>query len=295
MHADASSNNVVSNTQRVSIPVSSDAIAGTITLPEGEPSGVVIMHPATATPERYYGALAAYIASRGLAAVTYDYRGTGASGSPRAFRNVRMRDWMGIDVPHVAEWTRREFRGLPITAIGHSIGGHALTLGYGVQHLERFALVSSHVGATRKIEPIGERMRVGAILHAAGPALSRALGYMPGKRLGLGEDMPLGALLEWSKWVQQPSYFFDDPTMHAQARAASVDRDVLAIGASDDLWASPQQMDALTNHLLRARVERCTYTPAELGAAKIGHHGLLRRNVGEPVWPELVDWLVRGN
>lgn len=280
-----------SSSERLAISVGGDTIAGTLWLPAGTPTGVVIVNPATATPERFYSTFTEYLTSRGLAAVTYDFRGTGASGSPRDHKRLRMRDWMQVDVPAVAGWVHSRFPQLPITAVGHSIGGHAMVLGHGIDDLDRFAIVSSHAAYTRSIEPRGERLRVGAILNVVGPALSRGLGYMPGKRLGIGEDIPAAAMIEWGGWARKPRYFFDDPSMGAVDRAAQVDRDVLAIGASDDPWASPKQMDALTQHLTSARVERRTYSPADLGVAKLGHHGLLRRTVGEAAWPELVDWL----
>lgn len=278
-------------TESVSIPVGPDAIAGTVWLPRAAPAGVVTVHPATATPGRFYRGLAEYITGRGLAAVTYDYRGTCASGDPRDFRSTRMRDWMGTDVPAVAQWVGHRFAGVPATAIRHSIGGHALTLGYGTEHLDRFALVSSHIASTKQIERPVERARVRTILNVLGPTLSSALGYMPGKRLGLGEDIPAAAMLEWGRWTRLPRYFFDDPTMNAEERAATVHLPVLAVGASDDPWGSPAQVDALTDNLVNSPVERRTYAPGELGVDRIGHHGLMRRSTGQRAWPALVDWL----
>lgn len=280
-----------SSTERLGISVGGDTIAGTLWRPASVPTGVVIVNPATATPERFYSTFVEYLTSRGLAAVTYDYRGTGASGSPRDHKQLRMRDWMEVDVPAVAGWVRSRFPQLPITAVGHSIGGHATVLGYGIDELDRFAIVASHAAYTRSIERRGERLRVGAILSVIGPTLSRTLGYMPGKRLGLGEDLPAGAMIEWGRWAAKPGYFFDDPSMDAVARAGAVASDVLAIGAADDPWASPGQMDALTSRLTSASVDRRTFSPEQLGAERLGHHGLLRRKVGERAWPELVDWL----
>lgn len=278
--------------ERFSLQIGSDTIAGTVWTPQRPPTGVIIVNPATATPERFYRAFAEYLAGRDLVAVTYDYRGTGASGSPREHKHLRMRDWMSTDVPAVADWTHARFPELPMMAIGHSLGGHALTLGYGIDHLDRFALVASHVAATRKIRPFRERLRVRMVLNVAGPVLSRTLGVMPGKKLGLGEDMPSAAMLEWGSWTRRAEYFFDDPSMNADARAALVAKEVLAIGAVDDLWASPAQVDALTSHLSSAHVERRSYSPEALGLSRpIGHHGLLHRKTGEKVWPELVDWL----
>lgn len=280
-------------TEDIGFPVGPDRISGTVWHPVGAPRGVIMIHPATATPRRYYRAFASCIAASGIIAMAYDYRGTGESGDPRDHPGMRMRDWMSEDVPAAAAWCRERFPDLPHAAVGHSIGGHAMVLGHGLESVSRFAVVSAHVAATQRIAKRRERLRVGALLTVVGPVLCRTLGYMPGRRLGLGEDIPAGAMLEWGRWTRLPGYFYDGPTMHARERAGAVEAEVLAIGADDDLWASPEQMDALLAPLHRASVERRTYAPAELGVPRLGHHGLLRRGTGEAIWPDLIDWLSR--
>lgn len=257
------------------------------------PHATLVVHPATATPQRFYTGFAQFAAAEGFAVVTYDYRGTGQSGEPRDFPAVRMRDWIQEDVPAVAAWARARYPGLPATAVGHSLGGHALAIGYGLAGVDRFALVASHLGVTRTIPALGERARVWTILHAVGPMLSRTMGYVPGRRLGLGEDMPGAVMLEWGDWARRPGYFFDDPTMQAADRAVAVRARVLAVGTSDDPWATPGQIDALTSRMTGATVQRRTITPAELGLDRIGHHGLMRRGVGEPLWADLVECFAR--
>lgn len=68
---------------------------------------------------------------------------------------------------------------------------------------------------------------------------------------------------------------------------------MFALGVSDDLWATPQQIEAITSHLTSTAVERRTHAPADLGVARAGHHGLLRRGVGEAASPTLLEWLLR--
>ncbi|MEV0393722.1 alpha/beta hydrolase family protein [Polymorphospora rubra] len=269
------------------------AIAGTLWLPAGGPRAVVVVHPATATPERYYAGFGTFVTANDCAAITYDYRGTGRSGTPRANKRLRMRDWMSQDVPAVAEWVGGRLPDVPQVAVGHSLGGHALALNHGTGSLRAFATVASHAGVTRTIPSAGERRRVALVLDVLGPTLARTIGYMPGRRLGLGEDFPAAAMLEWSGWSRRPGYFFDDLTMDAAARAAAVVAPVLALGASDDPWATPRQIEAITDRLTSTTVTRRTYTPAELGATRVGHHGLLRRGVGERAWPALLEWLLQ--
>ncbi|WP_257930126.1 serine aminopeptidase domain-containing protein [Brevibacterium sp. 239c] len=267
-------------------------IVGTVLMPPETPVGFLTIHPATATPARFYTYFAEYAVERGLAVLTYDVRGVAASGPAREHSQLRMRDWMQQDANAVAAWANTEFPELPKLALGHSLGGHALLLGNATEDLRGFVTVGTARAALRDINPRGERLRVGLILRTLGPLISPLVGYAPGRRLGLGEDIPTAAMLEWGRWVCMSEYFFDDPSLGAAARMARLRTPVLAIGASDDNWASPAQIDALVDHVRLAEVKRRTFTPRELGVAQIGHHGLLRRSISESAWPEIVSWLL---
>jgi len=275
----------------IRIPVGKHHVVGSLWLPAGPPTAALVIHSATATPQRFYAGFADYLAGNGIATVTYDYRGTGRSGSPRRHRDLRVRDWIDGDVPAAAAWTLDRFPRVPQLAVGHSLGGHALALGSGGPSLAAFVLIASHVAATRAIADPVERARVRLLLHVLGPPLGALAGYIPARRLGLGEDMPTAAFAEWARWTRHPGYLFDDPSMRARERAATVTQPVLAVGISDDRWASPAQVDALAGHLTAAAVERRTYTPADAGLPAIGHHGLLRRAARDRFWPDLLSWL----
>ncbi|WP_433825633.1 alpha/beta hydrolase family protein [Actinoplanes sp. CA-015351] len=263
-------------------------IVGTLREPDDEPTAALVIHSATATPERFYTNFATYLADNGIATVTYDYRGTGRSGSPRANRGLGMRDWIEYDVPAVADWTAARFPGLPRLAIGHSIGGHALALGNGTAGLSGIVLLASHAASAAAIP---ERRRVRLLLHVLGPALAVTLGYVPARRLGLGEDIPAAAMRQWGQWARLDNYFFDDPAMNAAEKAATVTPPVLAVGFTDDKWAIPSRIDLLTSYLTATQVERRTYAPSDGGVSAIGHHGFLRRGVQDTLWPELLTWL----
>lgn len=255
------------------------------------PRAAVTIHPATAVPERLYSGFAEYLAAAGFAVLSYDYRGTGASGTARDNRRLRMRDWMDDDVPAAAAWMRERFTDVPHVAVGHSLGGHALALNNGTEGLRGFMTVASHAGVTAMIPNRAERARVELILRVLGPGAARMLGYVPGRKLGLGEDMPAAAMLEWSKWSRTPGYFFDDPTMHARERTARVRTNVLCVGLDDDPWATPEQIGVIARQLVNARVQTRTYAPSDAGVTAIGHMGYFRRGPGASLWPDAAAWL----
>src|SRR5690625_3274709 len=219
----------------LAVPTGGTTIRGTLRRPaRGSAQRCIVIHPATAVPEALYTGFAEYLAGRGAAVITYDYRGMGRTGSARAERDVRMRDWIDGDAPAMTRWATERFPDLPQVAVGHSVGGHALALGAGGDAVRGFVTVASHAGVTAAIPAWGERMRVRAALGFVGPALSRALGYCPGW-VGLGADLPGAAMRERSRWTAQPGYFCDGPAMAAADRAAARAVPLLPTGSTDAL------------------------------------------------------------
>ena len=54
-------------------------LGATLFLPRGAKSHAVLINSATAVPRKIYKGFAGYLARRGCAVLTYDYRGTGDS------------------------------------------------------------------------------------------------------------------------------------------------------------------------------------------------------------------------
>lgn len=257
------------------------------------PRGVLLVHPATAVPERLYAAFAAYLTQCGFIVLTYDYRGIGRS-RPRSLRgfDVRMRDWADLDVEAVTAWARGRFPALPIFAVGHSFGGHAIGLCASTGHLRAAVLVASHAGCLRFIVEPFERLKATLMLKIISPLTCAMLGFMPGRRLGWGEDLPAGVIREWSRWTSLRHYFFDDPSMKASERFSRHTLPLLIIGFDDDPWATRPAIDLLASHFSRAQVERRQISPRAAGAVSIGHMGFFRRQQPRQIWSDVADWLL---
>jgi predicted alpha/beta hydrolase len=277
--------------EHLSIPVGHDSLEASCWAVPGA-IATVVLHPATAVTQAYYEAFAAWLAGRGFNVLTYDYRGTGRSrpGSLRGLE-VTMLEWMNDDVGAVTRWAVARFPGLPLLAVGHSVGGHAIGLSPETAHLRAAVLVASHASASRTVRGFVERLRVRFVLRVLAPLLCALCGYMPGSRLGLGEDLPRGVMLQWARWTALPRYFFDDPAMDAARRMARVDLPLLVLGFDDDPWANPAAMDILVSHFVNARVERRQVGPREAKVPAIGHMGFFRRRCEAVLWTQVADWL----
>lgn len=277
----------------VTIPLpDKDTIAATL-WQAADPRAVVLVHPATAVTQRYYEAFARYLHGLGMTVLTYDYRGTGRS-RPADLRQctVTMAEWIEDDNTAVTRWAAARFPGLPLLAVGHSVGGHAIALSSGSEALTAAVLVASHAGVTRTVRGAAERLRVWCVMRVLGPILCTAFGYMPGRRIGLGEDLPRTVMLQWSRWTTLPGYFLDDPAMDAWRRMARVELPLLVLGFADDPWANPDAMDILLRPLVNARVDRRHLVPRDAGLRAIGHMGFFRKQCADRVWPQVADWLL---
>ena len=255
--------------------------------------GIVLVHPGTAVTQRFYAPFARYLAGLGFCVLTYDYRGTGRS-RPASLKgyDITMADWMDDDVGAVTRWAAARFPALPMLAVGHSLGGHALALSAQSNRLRAAVMVASHAGVTAMVSGLVERMRVWLVMRLLAPVLCALNGYMPGRKVGLGEDLPRGVMLQWSRWTTLPRYFFDDPAMDARARMARVRIPLLVLGFDDDPWANPRAIGMLIGPLVGASIERRQIAPRDAGLTAIGHMGFFRKQSAQRLWPQLGDWLL---
>ena len=87
------------------------------------PQAVVLINSAAAVPRKIYRGFAEYLAQRGFAVLTYDYRGIGGSrpASLRGFK-ARMRDWAAQDVAAAVDHARQTWPHLGTTAVNRPPG-----------------------------------------------------------------------------------------------------------------------------------------------------------------------------
>ncbi|MGP0094072.1 MAG: serine aminopeptidase domain-containing protein [Xanthobacteraceae bacterium] len=266
-------------------------LAGTVFVPAGEPRAGVLINSATAVPRKIYRGFATYLAERGLAALTFDYRGIGGS-RPASLQGfpARMRDWAAFDVAGAIDHARKTWPTLPIAVVGHSFGGQAVGLVPNNAEITRALLVAAQAGFWRLFTS-PEKYRVYAMMRLIGPPITHAMDYIPGARLGLGMDLPKGVFLEWSDWIARRRYFFDDPTLTALENFPRYHGGLRAVGLSDDPWATPAAIDLLLSGFTGTQPEHHRVHPRDVGAHKIGHFGFFRPEHRETLWRDAATWL----
>ena len=258
--------------------------------PEGPALGTVIIHGATAVPQRFYEPLASWLQSRSLRVVTYDFRGVGESRPP-SLRGLDadFDDWAVLDARAAHREVRALAGGAWPAAIGHSFGGHLLGLVDELREISGMALVGSGLPYYGHWPTPIDRARLQVIWRALVPAFTGVFGYLPGAA-GLGSDLPAGVARQWARWCTRPEYFMDDHP-EARARFARFDRPLLVYSFTDDQYAPEPAVKHLMRSLTAAPIDHLRIDPSDLGARTVGHFGFFRRAAETTLWPGLLRFL----
>jgi predicted alpha/beta hydrolase len=249
----------------------------------------IVVGSATAVPRGFYRRFAEFAQGRGVNVITTDYRGIGGS-APK-----RLRGFM----PDYADWARQDLaaavhfasqRG-PAYLVGHSYAGHAIGL-LPQPDLLKAAYVCAVGAGWHGWMPKAAQPKVWAMWHLIGPLTTPLLGYLPGQRLGLGENLPVSVYRQWKHWCSFPHYFFDDPQSQDLVRGfAKVTMPIAAANSLDDDWALPASRDAFFKGFPNAPIDRINFTPDSLGVGSVGHMGYYRAAAGKQLWPQILTWL----
>lgn len=266
--------------------------AGTLSarlyLPASAPGVAVVIHGATGVPRDYYRHFARWLAeSQGMACLTYDYSDFGHSlrGPLRASR-VKMADWALIDMPAARAEMRRRFPDAQQWSIGHSVGGMLGPIQPDIDQIDRMICVCSGP-VTVSDHPWPYRALALLFWYGHAPLAVKALGYLPGKALGFGADLPASVYWQWRRWCTAPrNYLPEIGVTLPEARWAQSETPVDLFTFEDDDVVPPNAVWRLAD-LYGSHARRHLLSPGEFGLSEVGHIGAFaRRNAA--LWPRLI-------
>lgn len=260
----------------------------------------VVLAAAIGVPQTYYTAFAEWLAARGFAVTTFDYRGHAASlHGPLRQARADMFDW-AQDCLAVADHLRAldAAAGLqrPLFWLGHSVGAQLPGLCRPVLPVDGLLAIASGSGYWRDNAPPTKR-KVLLWWWLVQPVVTALCGCLPGKRLGLIGDLPAGVVWQWRRWCMHPNYSVGVEGEPVRQSYAAARYPVHALSMTDDemmSWASTRSLLGWYRNAPQA-LERIR--PVESGQPRIGHFGFFRREMADTLWPRahavLQQWLAQ--
>ncbi|MDE2578820.1 MAG: alpha/beta hydrolase [Hyphomicrobiales bacterium] len=261
-------------------------LTGRLHLPAA-PVMAVVVNGGVGFPARYYQDFARWLSEMQNAAVlTYDYRdfGWSADGAPMRCSTARLSDWGIKDQSAALSFMAARFSDLPLRVVGHSLGAQWLAFHADVGRIDRVVAVASGPAYWRN-HPPAVMPQIVAFWWGLGPAATTLLGYLPGKRLGLGADLPAGVYWEWRKLCTRPGYHQPDwGRAYPQPDLAAARFELTNAPVADDTSIPPAMARKIARFYPQARIREQLIDPSALGLKGVGHGGaFLARN--RACWP----------
>ena len=266
------------------------------------PQTVAIINCATGVKASYYARYARFLAAHGYLAITYDYRGIGAS-RPASLRRLRATkfDWGSMDFEGIMQWAIKNFPDARIVVVGHSIGGVLPGFSASNWRIDRMLTVAAQFAYW---QDYAERARYRMLLkwHVVMPLATALTGFFPGRRLGWLEDLPSGVAYEWAfRRAALAPYNADDPPESA-AKQRGVTRyfpqlrcPLLAYSITDDDFGTPAAVLRLLRYYRGSDRTHVVVSPGEFALPAIGHFAFFHDRFSRNLWPESLAWLNTGS
>ncbi|MEO0371312.1 MAG: alpha/beta fold hydrolase, partial [Pseudomonadota bacterium] len=248
-------------------------LRGRLFRPGGAPRAVAVLNGATGVPARFYTAFARWLAQeKDIACLVYDYRDFGASAHrhPSA-SEATMADWGVHDQQAARDFIADLFPMTPLWVIGHSLGGMCLPFQQRLDSIDRVIAVASGIVHVRD-HPWPYQALARIFWFGPVPLITRIMGYMPGKTLRVGSDIPAGVYWQWRQWCTRREFFTPDfggalPFPDWIGVTAPVK--FVAIG--DDDLTPPKTIWKLMQCYRGAAKTQMTVFPSDAGLERLGH------------------------
>lgn len=249
---------------------------------------VLLIGSATGIKSSYYKKLANYFAENGFFVISFDYYGIGDS-LPKSVRKIKnkMQDWGEVDLNTVVTWIESEFRPEKLYYIGHSVAGQIIGLMEEPNVFDKIILVAAQIGYWKYYTK--KKYRYALLYYILWSPMTRILGYFPGTKLGIGENLPKGVALQWVKWLKKENYLFDDKTIDT-SRYSLITCPILAYSMDDDHYAPLSAVQAMVDHYTHASITYKHIKPRDVNRKKIGHFGFFREQNKDIFWNEALDF-----
>jgi predicted alpha/beta hydrolase len=270
-------------------------LAATLFQPDGPTAGrpFLLITSAVGVKRAFYRKLASYLCDQGFSVLCFDYRGIGDSRPQSLVRfKATMSEWGEKDIAGIIDWIASEHASEKLMVIGHSVGVQLVGLAPNNGRIRAMLAIAGQSGYWG-LWDFPRNYGMAAFWYLLVPTITAAFTYFPARRLGLGEDLPGGVILEWARWCRHPDYIVDYTGKAKRRHFETFAAPILYYTFADDRYAPPAAVEHLMNCYSGAAKIGRHILPSEFGLRAIGHFGYFREPMKPLLWAEAAEWLTR--
>lgn len=253
-----------------------------------EKSPLLIMFPALGVEARYYKNFSEALQKQGYNILLVDLRGNGGS-SLRVSRKVDFgyNEILTYDYPQIMAEMKKRFPENKFILMGHSLGGQLSSLYTSIdpKAIAGIVLLAScsvyFMGFPKKIKTLMETQFVGAI--------SRIIGYFPGKKIGFAGTEAKSLMLDWSRNARTGKYIVKNNPHNFEQTLKEMQTKVLALSFEHDHLAPPSAVEELTKKFEKSEIDHQHIKASEIGLSKVNHFNWVKRH--GPVVTKIDEWI----
>ncbi|WP_095588367.1 alpha/beta hydrolase family protein [Actibacterium ureilyticum] len=249
----------------------------------------LVLHGATGVPQRYYQPFARWAAQRGVGVLTYDYRDFGASRTgPMRDSRANFADWTLHDQGAAERCLAELAPDGPLWVLGHSLGGLGIAFRQFDPRVSRITTIGAGM-AHHTDHPWSYRPIALAFWFVLGPVGTALAGYLPGRRMLLGADLPAGVYWQWRRWCTRRRFFHDDiGDSLPQPDFTLPGPRIRMLTMTDDVVVPPVAVRRYADAFAAGRVDFAALDPADYGLTSLRHIEVLSQR-SAAAWPAILD------
>jgi predicted alpha/beta hydrolase len=263
--------------------------------PSGE-SVLALVAPAMGAKQSFYAPFARWLASHGITAVTFDYRGLGEArgegeSETQKVQHATIPTWARQDAAAVLAELSERYPSHRFVWIGHSVSAQIFGLIPGHQRVSKMLSVAAGSGYYRhNARPL--RYYAPFLWHVAMPLAIR-FGAKRLKLMRLITDLPPKVSEQWRTWCMHPKYLGCEDDLAREVAASTVP--IHALSFNDDEMMSYEGTRALFALYQGTKVTIERVEAKRFARKTIGHFGFYRPASGdEPLWQWAKEWILQG-
>jgi predicted alpha/beta hydrolase len=257
-------------------------LAATLSVPPAGTATAVVIASALAVPRRFYSSFSRFLADRGFAVLSFDYRGFGDSGPawrPEALEGLDSLGRLDLDA------AIRHAAAMPGIARVHLVAHSFALMLFArapARHLVPRVISVASGTPHHRFQPFPRSLLHLFLWSVLVPRSARVHGYFPGRNLGLVGDMPEAVARDIGLACRRRGAFVPD--------GSDWSGEIVATSFSDDDIAPPAAVADLHRGFPNARLRLKELTPAEAGMAQVGHYGAFLPSARD-YWEQVAAWL----